>query len=94
MGSISCYITPLVINSLEGGHPHTHKHTHTYRRLHRNKYKMADVPGLKKGRQGGCFVGCLNPPEINLSMEQVDILLSKNQAFQILYLKHYVYKTS
>ena len=27
-------------------------------------------------------------------MEQVDILISKNQALQILYLKDYVYKTT
>ena len=26
--------------------------------------------------------------------KQVDILISKNQALQMLYLKHYVYKTS
>ena len=28
------------------------------------------------------------------AMKQVDILISKNQALQILYLKHHVYKTS
>ena len=30
---------------------------------------------------------------INAPMEQVDILISKNQALQILYLNHCVYKT-
>ena len=30
MGSISHHITPLVINSLGGGHTHTHTHTHAY----------------------------------------------------------------
>ena len=29
MGSISHHITPLVINSLGGGHTHTHANTHT-----------------------------------------------------------------
>ena len=29
-----------------------------------------------------------------VSEKQVDILISKNQALQILYLKHYVYKTT
>ena len=29
MGSISCHITPLVINSLGGGHTHKHTNTHT-----------------------------------------------------------------
>ena len=28
-----------------------------------------------------------------ITEEQVDILISKNQALQIFYLKHYVYKT-
>ena len=31
MGSISHHITPLVINSLGGGHTHTRTHMHTYR---------------------------------------------------------------
>ena len=30
MGSISRHITPLVINSLGGGHTHTRKHTHMH----------------------------------------------------------------
>ena len=30
----------------------------------------------------------------NYFIEQVDILISKNQALQTLYLKHHVYKTS
>ena len=33
MGSISCHITPLVINSLGGRHTHTRKHTHTHTRI-------------------------------------------------------------
>ena len=54
MGSISCHITPLAINSLGGGHTHTHTHKHIYRRPHRNDFKkpgecrpMAGAPGLK-----------------------------------------------
>ena len=39
MGFISRHITPLVINSLGGGHTHTSTHTHTYIRLHRNNFK-------------------------------------------------------
>ena len=30
MGSISCHITPLIINSLGGGHTQTHTHTQTH----------------------------------------------------------------
>ena len=30
----------------------------------------------------------------NLNLQQIDILISKNQALQILYLKHYVYITT
>ena len=32
------YITPLVINSLEGGHTHTHTHTHTHKHTHTNTH--------------------------------------------------------
>ena len=41
MWFISHHITPLVINSLRGGHTYMHKHkrTHTYRHLHRNNFK-------------------------------------------------------
>ena len=49
MGSISHYITPLVINSLGG-----HTNTHTYRCLHENNFEKPGVhwpvvgtPGLK-----------------------------------------------
>ena len=38
------YITPLVINSLRGGH--THKHTHTYRHPHRNILRNQARAGL------------------------------------------------
>ena len=34
MRSISRHITPLVINSLGGGHTHTRKHTHTHTHTH------------------------------------------------------------
>ena len=34
MESISCHITPLVINSLGGGHTHTHTHTHAHTHTH------------------------------------------------------------
>ena len=52
MGFISCHITPLIINSIRGGHTHTHKHvnTRTYRRPHRNNFKKPGAtgpPGLK-----------------------------------------------
>ena len=52
MESISCHITPLVINSLEGGY--THKHTCTHTNIHtetilRNQVHQsrASMPGLK-----------------------------------------------
>ena len=59
MGSISRHITPLVINSLGGGHTHTHAntqiHTHTDD-PHRINFKkpgthrpMAGTAGLKNG---------------------------------------------
>ena len=46
MGSISHHITPLVINSLGGGHTHTHKHTHA------NTHTFADRSNSKK--PGAC----------------------------------------
>ena len=39
MGSISCYITPLVINSLGGGYTHIHTHTHTHTHIHTHTRK-------------------------------------------------------
>ena len=45
MKSISCHITPLVINSLGGSHTHIHVNTHTDD-LHRINFKKP-VPGLK-----------------------------------------------
>ena len=55
MGSTSSYITPLVINSLRGGHTHTQTHTHMYIDIHgqSNSKKpdacqpQAGAPGLK-----------------------------------------------
>jgi len=35
-GSISHHITPLVINSLRGGHTNTHTHTHTHTQAYRH----------------------------------------------------------
>ena len=54
MGSISRHITPLVINSLGGGHTHTRKHT--YRRSRTGSIQETRrapaagrrAPGLKK----------------------------------------------
>ena len=45
MWSISCHITPLVINSLSSGHTHMqiYTHTHTYRYPQRNNFKK---PGM------------------------------------------------
>ena len=45
MGSISHHITPLVINSLGGGHTHTHTHTRIH--PHRNNTKK---PGARRPR--------------------------------------------
>ena len=58
MGSISCHIMPLVINSL-GADTHTHKHTHTHTDIHtetilRNQAHAARdwyTPGLIKSNQ-------------------------------------------
>ena len=41
----------------------------------------------------GCFV-VPYLPEDDFPIEQVDILISKNQVLQVLYLKHHVYKIS
>jgi len=58
-GSISHHITPLVINTLRGGHIYTHIHTNTYTQTHtdfveRSNFKKpgvcrpsAGAPGLK-----------------------------------------------
>ena len=46
MGSILCYITPLIINNLGGGHTHTL--THAYRCPYKsNSKKPGNTPGLK-----------------------------------------------
>ena len=45
MGSISRHITPLVINSLGGGHTHTRKHTDV--RAQDQFQKTRRAPGLK-----------------------------------------------
>ena len=49
MESISCHITPLVINSLGG----VHTNTHTYRCLHRNNFKK---PGARRWRTPGLII--------------------------------------
>ena len=41
MRSISCHITPLVNNSLRGGHTHTHTHIHT--QIHTHIHTHIDV---------------------------------------------------
>ena len=48
MGSISCHITPIVINTLMGGHTHknTHTHIHTHTHTddpHRINFKKPDA---------------------------------------------------
>ena len=47
MGSISCHITPLVINSFKAGHTYIHRH------LHRNNLKK---PNLCKPMASTCLV--------------------------------------
>ena len=52
MGSMSHHITPLVVNSLRGGHArtHTHIHTHTHTHTHTQTHTHTETrraPGLK-----------------------------------------------
>ena len=49
MGSISCHITQLVINSLGGGHTQTHMHTDVHGQSSSKKLGACQlhVPGLK-----------------------------------------------
>ena len=44
MRPISHHITPLVINTLMGGHTHTH--THTYQHANQSNFKKTGVRGL------------------------------------------------
>ena len=57
MGSISCHITPIVINSLGGGHTHTHKythtHTHTHAHTHTNTYTEVRIETILKNEACG-----------------------------------------
>ena len=52
MGSISRHITPLVINSLGGGHTHKHTHTHTQTHIQTSAQEQFQetrrAPGLKR----------------------------------------------
>ena len=48
IGSISCHITPLVINSLGGGHTHTHTNMHTDICRQSNSKK----PGMRQPQPG------------------------------------------
>ena len=43
MESISCHITPLVINSLGSGHTHTHTHTQTQTKTQTQTHTHIDV---------------------------------------------------
>ena len=43
MGSISCQIPPLAINSLEGGGTHTHAHTHAHAHPHTHTHAQRDT---------------------------------------------------
>ena len=52
MGLILHHITPLVVNSLKGGHTHTYTHTHTVN-LHRINFKK---PGARQPVAGMCLV--------------------------------------
>ena len=58
MGSISCYIMPLVINSLKGGDTHAraraHTHTHTHTRTNANTNIHTDFPGKAILRNHAC----------------------------------------
>ena len=64
MGSISHHITPLVINSLGGGHTHVLMHT--------------DIYNFKKPGTRLVYI------TIQYKTEQDDILISKDQALQML----------
>ena len=44
MGSISCHITPLIINSLGAG---THTHTHTHTRAHTHTHTHTSIQYLQ-----------------------------------------------
>ena len=51
-GSISHHITPLVINSLGGGHSHTHTHKHT-QITDKSNFKK---PVTRRPKAGTCLV--------------------------------------
>ena len=56
MESISRHITPIVINSLGGGHTHTHANTHTHTHTdnpHRINFKK---PGARRPAAGARLV--------------------------------------
>ena len=56
MGSISRHITPLVINSLGGGHTRKHTHTHIHTHTddpHRINFKK---PGVRRPQAGARLV--------------------------------------
>ena len=60
MESISCHITPLVINNFRGRHANTHMQTHTHTDVHTEKILRNQVhaghrpapPGLKNKQTG------------------------------------------
>ena len=54
MGFISRHITPLVINSLGGGHTHTNTHTHTH--IHTSAQKQFQEPGARRPQAGAHLV--------------------------------------
>ena len=58
MGSISRYITPLVINSLGGGHTHTHTHTRVHTHTHTNDPHRFNFkqPGAHRPQAGARLV--------------------------------------
>ena len=54
MGSISHHITPLVIDSLGGGHTHTHTQTRIQKFADRSNSKKPGAPGLKTNSYSSC----------------------------------------
>ena len=53
MGSISCQVTSIVINSLGGGHTHANTHTHTHTQTSAQKqFKNPGAPAYGQHMPG------------------------------------------
>ena len=82
MGSISHYITPLVINSLGGGHTHTHTHTSILSRTEaiiRNQARVGLRPAHVWFNKFTCLL--IIPRNINACTNVDDINLDCNEVF-------------